>query len=139
MRVSKRVTTGIMFSGLLLLLAYQNCAPQMEGSLDSGTTDEAHKAIDDLSNQPTALYCQESADCQVVAVGQRPCGGPSRYLIASARNEDFGHIVTLAAQITRQEDELNRRENRVGTCEFLVPPETTCVANKCARLPSNSP
>jgi hypothetical protein len=129
----------MMFSALMLLLAYQNCAPQMEGSLGSTSAEEAHKAIDDLSSQPTALSCQESVDCQVVPVGQRPCGGPSRYVIASTRSEGFAQIVSLAGQITKQEDELNRRENRVGTCEFHIPPEVACIASRCVAQPSSRP
>ncbi|MBY0384809.1 hypothetical protein K2X05_06580, partial [bacterium] len=39
------------------------------------------------------LSCAKTEDCVSVAVGARPCGGPSGYIIVSKKNKNYSKIV----------------------------------------------
>jgi hypothetical protein len=70
--------------------------------------------------------CRSDADCRTIGVGQRACGGPSRYLAWSAWRTS-GHALEKAAAATRVPPVSPTGEGMMSTCQVLADPGAQCV------------
>jgi uncharacterized phage infection (PIP) family protein YhgE len=95
-----------------------------------------------LHDQLNALVqdqsCDTSAQCRVIGVGSRACGGPNSYAIYSSKTASPAQVEALAKQITEQERAYNKKNSMVSICEHLTLPSTQCVENKCVKLSNNA-
>lgn len=121
-----------------LLLSFQNCGSSEEAALGRTTSnqnvsgDDIERRLESVRGLAAAdLSCTAVADCEAVAVGSAPCGGPSDYLIVSSRNSSFEQIVTLAEQVSELQHRFNLQNDLAGTCQFLMPPNLVCSAGTC--------
>lgn len=99
--------------------------------------------LSDLKQQLDTLTadksCDNSSQCQVTAVGDRACGGPSSYLIFSTKHNNATTVTQLADKITAAEKAYNLKNQVMSICEHLTKPSAQCVENKCVKLASNHP
>lgn len=122
--------TGCLLASaaLILTLGLPACANE-HAAPDTATAFKAvERAIGDAP-------CQTSADCRVIGVGAKSCGGPERYLPWSVRYTQAAELEQLVEQhrtLRRSED---RRDGRVSNCAVTPEPGTQCVAGRCEARP----
>ena len=75
--------------------------------------------------------CANLVHCRVLALGARPCGGPSEYLAYSSLTANRETLEAKAYEYSFLEEEVNRSKGAVGSCEVLPPPRATCVDGRC--------
>jgi len=121
-----------------LLLSFQNCGSSEMSSFDKATSnqnvnqDEIAKRYDELRKIAAAdLSCAAVSDCEAVALGSKACGGPSGYLVASARNSSFDQILELAEDLAALESQYNIDNQVMSNCMFEMPPDLECAAAAC--------
>lgn len=86
-------------------------------------------AVKVLSN--AELQCQTDQDCMAIPVGNKACGGPSDYIIASKVNQNINEIQTLA-RLSEDKEHIYNVENRIiSNCMIEMPPKTACAKSKC--------
>ena len=70
-------------------------------------------------------------DCKAMAMGSKPCGGPTRYIIYSLSKVDEKVLAEKVKNYTDLQKEINLKYNRVSDCSFLMPPSVDCVNGVC--------
>ena len=75
--------------------------------------------------------CETSTECRALAFGNRPCGGPERYLPYSIRTTDPARLEALAARHAAARKADDRASGAMSTCIALLPPEAVCKAQRC--------
>lgn len=86
------------------------------------------------------IPCKISLDCEAVALGSKPCGGPTEYVIMSqsTRMKAQAAVSDLTKVITEMDQEANREGGLMGTCEALLKPELQCNAGVCSKAEAKS-
>ena len=86
--------------------------------------------------------CNTIQQCQSLAVGHKPCGGPSYFIPYSTKGLKQDEISHLEA-IARESSELSKRWNelnpRLSNCMLEQPPVLACLDNRCQASNSNQP
>jgi hypothetical protein len=77
------------------------------------------------------LDCRVAFDCQPIALGAAPCGGPSDFLVISRIASPMQKVMALADMDRRISETINRESNTLGACVLKVPPKSACLQNKC--------
>jgi hypothetical protein len=78
------------------------------------------------------LTCTSNFDCLMVNVGSRSCGGPSGYILTSARNDNLGEIEFLSRSSEFKERVFNQKYEIMSTCEVRFPPVPSCQNFVCS-------
>jgi hypothetical protein len=76
--------------------------------------------------------CSERDNCKTMAMGSKPCGGPTSYIIYSLSKTDEKQLSDKVKQYTDFEKELNTKYNRISDCSLLIPPIVDCLNGICA-------
>lgn len=93
------------------------------------------KRLEDLSNEIIALVdssvCNDEAECEFVAFGSKPCGGPWGYLVFS-NSIDTDELMEKVDRFNQLQNSYNIRYNIVSDCSVVMPPTSLiCEDNKC--------
>jgi hypothetical protein len=75
--------------------------------------------------------CANLVHCRAVALGWRPCGGPSEYLAYGTVSGKRDLIEAKAAEYSILYEDVERSKQATGTCTALPPPRVSCVDNRC--------
>lgn len=75
--------------------------------------------------------CDSDAQCKTVGVGQKACGGPTRYLAWSTQTTDKARLEAAAARLVAADKAANEKSGRVSNCMAVVDPGAVCRANRC--------
>ncbi len=75
--------------------------------------------------------CNEGNQCATIAVGDKPCGGPTHYLAYSLPKTDIDGLDSLVVQFNSAEREENIRLGRISDCMIVSEPPVACVQNQC--------
>jgi len=75
--------------------------------------------------------CSSHAQCQVLPVGARPCGGPASYLAWSNADTSGNALQALADRYRGERQASNTRSGMVSDCRAIAPPAATCQAGVC--------
>ena len=99
---------------------------------DSATTgsaslDKSNSALNELVQDTS---CTASFQCKVLEVGQRACGGPSRYVVYSTLNTEQEKVEQLAQQINALEAD-NNKSNGLTDCLPVLPVQALCISQTC--------
>lgn len=91
---------------------------------------EVYHQMIELANN---TYCESSSDCGVVAVGQRACGGPSKYMVYSKHigEESQAQLVSLSQRSKELAMQVNLKQQMMGICQVLPAVTAICVDNQC--------
>ena len=109
--------------------------PKLIGA--SSPKDSMVKESSEVHHQMTELakntYCESSSDCGVLGVGQRACGGPSKYMVYSKRigEDSQAQLATLAQRSKELAMQVNLKEQMMGICQVLPAVTAACVDNQC--------
>lgn len=79
------------------------------------------------------VEASDVSQCRTVPFGSKPCGGPSGYLVYSAKTTDEKKLTTLLEEVTRLEREFNQVSGMASTCDIESPPRVKLdsVSGKC--------
>ncbi len=75
--------------------------------------------------------CTGGDNCRSMAVGSKPCGGPTSYIIYSLSKTDEKVLSEKVKQYTDLQKELNIKYNRISDCSLLIPPTVDCLNGVC--------
>ncbi|RTE87492.1 MULTISPECIES: hypothetical protein [Gammaproteobacteria] len=118
-------------------LALTACAiSSQEGPSNMGkpgvvTQDNQENLMSAILNEIGAAKASELSQCKVLPVGQRPCGGPARYLAYSTITSDQATLEMLAQRYNALSAELNEQEGLMSTCEVMPEPTVQLVNGQC--------
>jgi hypothetical protein len=111
---------------LTLLAAVAPAAAQQPG-------DEA--ALAELRGEIVKLIgeapCANLVHCRALAMGWKPCGGPSEYLAYGTVGGKGDIIEAKAMEYSILYEDVQRAKAQVGTCNVLSAPRVSCVDNRC--------
>jgi len=69
--------------------------------------------------------------CAAIALGAKPCGGPSRYVVYSRQVSDEARLRMLAQRYTELEREWNAATDAISDCSLVVAPTVTLAGGQC--------
>ena len=75
--------------------------------------------------------CTTDAQCAVIPIGQKACGGPAAYLAYSTQGTDLPALKRLATRHTDASKEFNKTSGRMSDCMVLAEPAAVCRAGRC--------
>lgn len=78
--------------------------------------------------------CDAANQCRTLPVGNRPCGGPERYVAWSGKRSDGARLAQLGTQYAAARKAENEREGLMSTCQLITDPGATCSAGRCVLL-----
>ncbi len=76
--------------------------------------------------------CTSASQCRSAPVGSRACGGPRYYLPYCPLTTDSSALFRKLAEVERAEQDYNRRNQLVSTCEMRLPGELVLTGGACA-------
>jgi hypothetical protein len=76
--------------------------------------------------------CTSASQCRSAPVGSRACGGPRYYLPYCPLTTDSSALFRKLAEVERAEQDYNRRNQLVSTCEMRLPGELVLTGRACA-------
>ncbi len=93
-------------------------------------------AIRRLEREAVALAkvygCSSAGQCRSAPVGSRGCGGPRYYLPYCPLTTDSAALFRKLAEVERAEQDYNRRNQIVSTCEMRLPGELVLTGGSCS-------
>ena len=97
--------------------------------------EEEQLELDNLKDEIEQLIiegtCSGNAECDFIAIGSKPCGGPRGYLTYSTSiNVDL--LKEKVAIYTARENEFNKKWGIPSDCSVALPPsDLICLDGKC--------
>jgi len=92
------------------------------------SVDESWQAVE---RQVGDAQCDVDSQCRTVPVGNKPCGGPERWLAWSAVVSDEAELHRSIDQYTFAQARLQRARGLVSNCAIVPDPGATCRAGHC--------
>ena len=118
----------IAFLGLTLFIACSKEATLTPVDDDQKLA-QLSKEIEEFAKNKA---CSGGDNCKTMAMGSKPCGGPTSYIIYSLSKTDEKQLSDKVKQYTDFEKELNTKYNRISDCSLLIPPIVDCLNGTCA-------
>ena len=81
------------------------------------------------------LTCHAAKDCVALPYGNKPCGGPRKFIAASKRNPNFTSLKQKLNDFEEADTAVNKAAQMMSDCMALVQPAVACKAGKCRALP----
>ena len=125
-------TLSRTLAGLALLLASAACRsdpPQVQ------TPPAAANRTADLLARIEAergdAACDTASQCHSIAIGNKACGGPERYMAWSSKANDGTRLRALVAEHAAARKADDAKSGMASTCSFVTDPGATCSAGHC--------
>lgn len=78
--------------------------------------------------------CTENSQCEFIALGSKPCGGPWFYIVYPS-TIDTKLLLEQVAIYNLKEQQYNQKWNVISDCMFVMPPiKVDCINNKCVAV-----
>lgn len=78
--------------------------------------------------------CTENSQCEFIALGSKPCGGPWSYIVYPS-TIDTKLLLEQVAIYNLKEQQYNQKWNVISDCMFVMPPiKVDCINNKCVAV-----
>ncbi len=90
--------------------------------------------MNQLTNLIADKSCDSNAQCQVVGIGHRACGGFERYEAYSTKTVDQQTVKDVAQAVFDNQKLQNEKNNMVSICQHVAKPPVACKANQCVTL-----
>lgn len=111
---------------ILLVVAAGGCRP--EAAEDWARLERMEQEIRALVLQGS---CKGDAECAVLPLGAKPCGGPWGYLVYSPATVDTTQLFVLADAYTAYNLELNAKHGMASDCAIQPEPQPACRNDRC--------
>ena len=99
-------------------------------------TDDLQAQMNKIEEQINTIIskdCSSTESCQARAIGVKPCGGPTHFIIYASMTSE-----SELTELINQYDELNRTYNEqtgIGSdCAIVSPPELECSSGMCVEI-----
>jgi len=122
-----------------LFLAALIAAAGAAGCLVDGDDEDQDRALLQRMRADIEFFvgvpaCADSGDCAFVAFGDKPCGGPWRYLVYSKASVDSALLAQKIEAYNQFEDACNRKYGWMSDCSTPPLPRLDCVKGVCVDL-----
>lgn len=87
-----------------------------------------------LQRLTTDKSCVEDQQCKVLAIGNKPCGGPEQYLPYSVAQTDSKLLAITNERYRKIKQEQQLRLGMLGSCQVLTEPATQCRQQQCVLI-----
>jgi len=87
--------------------------------------------IRDIAEQPVA---NSIAQCRVVGIGSKPCGGPESYILYSTQNTDESKLMPVVEQYNSVREMLNQKNDMVSDCAVIPEPGIALRSGFCVPI-----
>ena len=119
-------------AALAVLLLLGACQAQTGAASPppSGPADEA--AL--LARLRTAVgdaRCSSDAQCRSLPIGEKPCGGPERWMAWSSSSPQADQMPGWAAELAALARQRNERSGMLSNCLYQPDPGAVCQAQRC--------
>lgn len=78
--------------------------------------------------------CTNAGQCQSAAIGVKPCGGPTHFVIYSGVTTSEEQLLNLINQYNQINQAYNEALNLGSDCAVETPPNLGCVDGNCAAI-----
>ncbi len=119
------ITTSVLAS-----ITLTGCETTPTGSSVSADLRDLNTQLSDIVSNNS---CTASFQCKVLEVGERACGGPSRYAIYSTLNTPQEKAEKLAEQITLAERSTQASQS-INDCSPVLPVQSLCLSRQCQAI-----
>lgn len=127
---------GLIF---IILITIVSCA-DLDNNLNNTKEDE----LSELKNHKNYILslvatatCSDNSQCNYIALGSKPCGGPWEYL-AYPSTMNTGLLFEQVNIYNLKENQFNKKWNIISDCMFVSPPiRVDCINNKCVAVYNN--
>jgi hypothetical protein len=75
------------------------------------------------------------AQCRAIALGEKPCGGPERYLVYSTLAADEARLHALVERYNAASAQRARDQDVASDCQVIEPPELGLEGGFCMPVP----
>ncbi len=101
------------------------------------------KKITNLEEEIVALaassVCNDKTECDAIAFGSKPCGGPWSYLVYS-NSIDTDLLKSKVEEFNKMQKEYNTKHGIMSDCAVVMPPsDIICEDNKCKAVDNSVP
>jgi hypothetical protein len=115
----------------LLAACVAHGGDQVDAPAAAGRTDTLAR-IHALVGTPS---CTEDSQCRTLAIGEKSCGGPERYLAYSTVASSEAELKALGDIYRAERRAANTRSGQVSTCSVVGDPGAVCRAGACELRP----
>ena len=115
------------------------------GALLLGACQAHPPAKTPVASDPTALLariqagigdapCSSDAQCRTLPIGEKPCGGPERWLAWSSASPQATQLPAWAAELSALVRQRNQESGILGNCRVQPDPGAICQAERCVLM-----
>ncbi len=115
---------------MLAALALTGCESTSVGGSTGVDLSDLNEQLDEIVSNNS---CSASFQCKVLEVGERACGGPSRYVVYSTLNTPQEQAEQLAEQIISLEKD-SEQPLSVNDCSPVLPVQSLCISEQCQAI-----
>ena len=88
----------------------------------------------EIENLASTSVCGNTFECNYIALGSKPCGGPRSYLVYST-SIDTNKLETLVEKYNKKETAFNTKWGISSDCALTSPPSSLkCENNTCVAV-----
>lgn len=82
-------------------------------------------------NELVDVSADNIAQCEIIAYGSKPCGGPDTYLLYSTKNTNEASLIDLVARYTTLDEQIETEQGVASTCDITAVPKIELVGGQC--------
>lgn len=114
---------------LLIAAMHLQCSKSNdEGVINRETLNQKKSDIHDYIS---SFECTGSANCQSMALGSKPCGGPWEYIVFP-NSVNLETLTQMVNEYNEMEHQFNMKTGAVSDCAMVNPPsQIECVDGEC--------
>ena len=109
----------------------RTCYPWETSYSEENDQERLSKMEDLIEELRTPAVCSGDSDCLALPYGDKPCGGPRKYIAASAATEDFSRLIPALCVYNSFDEVVNRRYHYVSDCMIVGKPAVECINGYC--------
>lgn len=121
---------------ILLVLMFSACSANDADSKEQVELGKVIASLDtvllEIQSTIGEAACSQDSQCGAVAIGHKPCGGPSGYLAYSTHNTDVTRLNELVVQHRAINRELNQMTGAISDCSMQMEPKAFCADGNCS-------
>jgi len=125
MKLNKFLLLGAI-AGLMSLT--QSCSQANSENTTKASPQDLYAQIQQVASTEG---CSTSADCGLLPIGNKPCGGPEAYMAYSKNNSDVDALKKMGQQYADMREQYNKDNQMMGTCQVTPKPNVSCIRNQC--------
>ncbi|MEZ7277852.1 hypothetical protein [Pseudoalteromonas sp. 68 DY56-GL68] len=117
-------------TGIFAVIALTGCETTTSSNSSKVDLSDLNEQLNELASNNS---CTATFQCKVLEVGERACGGPSRYVVYSTLNTAQEQAEQLAERITMAEKNAEQSLT-VNDCSPVLPVQSLCISQQCQAI-----